>query len=152
MTITTSYRNFTESDIIGAVATFNADPYCVEDEEMAAEIMAEIEEHGAWMVTDKEEREMALARLNLQADSERIVYRASGCLFSLDNDEYTYDIFFEDDYNSNNLGFRSSLKYCKDYIRQWNGTNHSYFEDYKGGLVRIVWNETGIIVYEETIL
>ena len=36
-------RNFTESDILFAVATFNADPYCVENDERVAEIMAEID-------------------------------------------------------------------------------------------------------------
>lgn len=54
----------------------------------------------------------------------------------------TYDIFFHDNENSNNLGFHMSLQEAKDYIEMHNGTNHSYFEDYKGGIVQIVCNET----------
>lgn len=89
-------RNFTESDILYAVATFNADPYCVEDDEQVAEIMAEIEANGATMVTDTDDREVALAKLDLPSDSQRIVYQAGGCLFSLDDDEYTYDVVFNE--------------------------------------------------------
>lgn len=58
----------------------------------------------------------------------------------------TYDIFFHDAEDSNNLGFRLSLKEAHDYIEMWNGTDHSYFPDYKGGVVQIVCNET-----EETV-
>ena len=55
----------------------------------------------------------------------------------------TYDIFFNDSEHSNNKGFKYSLKDAKDYIKTYNGTNESYFEDYKGGTVSIVCNETG---------
>lgn len=64
---------------------------------------------------------------------------------------YTYDIHFNDEYNSNNKGFEQSYEYCKDYIESWNGTNESYFADYKGGIVSIVCNETGETVYEEEV-
>lgn len=144
-------RNFTESDILYAVATFNADPYCVEDDEQVAEIMAEIEANGATIVTDTDDREVALAKLDLPADSQRIVYQAGGCLFSMDGDEYTYDVVFNDDTDSNSKGFKSTFDYCKDYIRMYNGTNESYFEDYKGGTVQIVCNETEEVVYEEDV-
>lgn len=63
----------------------------------------------------------------------------------------TYDIFFDDDTASNNKGFKESLQYCRDYIKQFNGTDHSYFADYKGGNVRIVCNETGETVYETQV-
>lgn len=59
----------------------------------------------------------------------------------------TYDIVFNDDENSNNNGFSLSLEDAESYIRQNNGTNESYFADYKGGSVSIVCNET-----DETIL
>ena len=64
---------------------------------------------------------------------------------------YTYDIYFNDEYDSNNKGMSESLEYCKEYIRQNNGTDHSYFADYKGGTVSIVCNETGETVYEEEV-
>lgn len=63
----------------------------------------------------------------------------------------TYDIFFNDNKNSNNLGFKSTLGYCMDYIEIHNGTNHSYFQDYKGGRVSIVCNETEEKVFETLV-
>lgn len=63
----------------------------------------------------------------------------------------TYDIHFNDEESSNNKGFRESLEYCKQYIEMHNGTNDSYFEDYKGGTVSVVCNETGKTVHEEDI-
>lgn len=65
--------------------------------------------------------------------------------------EYTFDIYFNDEYDSNNKGMNESLEYCKEYIRQNNGTDHSYFADYKGGIVSVVCNETGETVYEEEV-
>lgn len=64
---------------------------------------------------------------------------------------YTYDVFFSDDENNNNKGWHESLDYCREYIAKENGTNHSYFADYKGGFVSIVRNETGETVFEEAI-
>ena len=64
----------------------------------------------------------------------------------------TYDIYFENDTMSNNKGFRESAEYCKDYIRTYNGTNESYFADYKGGTVEVVCNETEEVVYSEEVL
>ena len=64
----------------------------------------------------------------------------------------TFDIFFNDDNNCNNLGFKSSIEYCKDYIEMHNGSNHSYFEDYKGGTVSIVCNETQKVAFETEVI
>ena len=63
----------------------------------------------------------------------------------------TYDVFFNDDNDTNAKGFEESKEYCKDYIATWNGTNTSYFEDYKGGIVSVVCNETGETIYEEEV-
>lgn len=63
----------------------------------------------------------------------------------------TYDIFFNDSENSNNKGFALSLEDAKAYISRYNGTNESYFSDYKGGTVSIVCNETEETVYEEEV-
>lgn len=60
----------------------------------------------------------------------------------------TYDVHFNDANDSNNKGFKESFEYCKEYIEFHNGTNESYFADYKGGTVSIVCNETGEAVYE----
>lgn len=65
--------------------------------------------------------------------------------------ELTYDVVFDDDTDSNNKGWHESYEYCKDYIAHNNGTDNSYFADYKGGTVSIVCNGTGEMVYSEEI-
>lgn len=65
---------------------------------------------------------------------------------------YTFDVCFDDDYTSNCKGFSESLEYCRHYIRCYNGTRESYFEDYNGGWVSIVCNETEERVYMELII
>jgi len=62
-----------------------------------------------------------------------------------------YDIHFNDEENSNNKGFELTLEDAKKYIEQYNGTNESYFNDYKGGTVSIVAVETGETVYQEEV-
>lgn len=65
--------------------------------------------------------------------------------------ENTYNVVFNDDNNSNDKGFEQTLEYCMNYIKAFNGTNHSYFGDYKGGIVQVVCNETGEVVHEEEV-
>lgn len=65
--------------------------------------------------------------------------------------ELTYDVVFNDENDSNSKGFKSSLEECKKYIELNNGTGESYFADYKAGIVQVVCNETGEVVYEEKI-
>ncbi len=63
----------------------------------------------------------------------------------------TYDVHFDDSGNSNNKGFAETIDFCKSYIAGNNGTNESYFKDYNGGLVSIVCNETGEVVFQEIV-
>ena len=63
----------------------------------------------------------------------------------------TYNIVFNDEENSNDKGFEMDYYYCLNYIKSNNGTNNSYFADYKGGTVSIVCNETGETVYETSV-
>ncbi len=63
----------------------------------------------------------------------------------------TYNIVFNDSENSNDLGLKENLEYCRNWIHIHNGTNWSYFEDYKGGEVSIVCNESGEVVHSENI-
>ena len=63
----------------------------------------------------------------------------------------TYDVHFNDGENSNSKGFEMTIDQAKDYIESNNGTDESYFADYKGGTVSIVDNETGETIYEEQI-
>jgi len=60
----------------------------------------------------------------------------------------TYDIVFNNSEHSNNKGFKESLDYCKNYIAQNNGTNNSYFAEYKGGTVSIICNDTQETIFE----
>ena len=64
---------------------------------------------------------------------------------------YTYDVHFNDEYDSNAKGMRASIEECREYINLYNGTSESYFADYAGGIVSIVCNETGDTVYEEVV-
>ena len=63
----------------------------------------------------------------------------------------TYDLVLSDENNENSKGWKESIEYCKEYISENNGTNFSYFEDYKGGTVSVVCNETGETVYTEEV-
>ena len=63
----------------------------------------------------------------------------------------TFNIHFDDDNDSNDKGLKESFQYCIDYIQMHNGSNTSYFEDYKGGTVSIVCNETGETIYSTTV-
>lgn len=69
----------------------------------------------------------------------------------LDASKKTYDVQFDDDAATNSKGWRESFEYCKDYIETNNGTDTSYFADYKGGVVSIICNETDEIVYTEDV-
>lgn len=66
-------------------------------------------------------------------------------------EESGYDLYFISETSANNKGFKESFAYCRDYIRHGNGTNESYFEDYKGGIVQVICNETDEVVYEEEV-
>ena len=63
----------------------------------------------------------------------------------------TYDVFFQNDVNSNNKGFKLMKEEASNYVKNNNGTTNSYFADYKGGTVQVVCNETNEVVYEEEI-
>ena len=63
----------------------------------------------------------------------------------------TYDIYFNDEYNSNNKGFKESLIFCKKYIKMYNGSKESYFADYKNGYVQIINNQTNNTVYSTKV-
>lgn len=84
----TTTNQFTSEDLINAVATFNADPYCVWHDELAQEILKEIEEHGVAELTpeDGEDYEQAKAQLELNDNYTRTIYQAGGCKFALAKD------------------------------------------------------------------
>lgn len=63
----------------------------------------------------------------------------------------TYNVHFNDNENGNDKGFKLTIQECLDYIKANNGTNESYFADYKGGIVSITCNETDEVVYSEEV-
>lgn len=63
--------------------------------------------------------------------------------------EPTFDVHFNNEESSSNKGFSESLEFCRLWIK--NRPEGSYFEDYKGGTVSIVCNETGETVFSEDI-
>ena len=63
----------------------------------------------------------------------------------------TFDIHFNNSESSNNKGFKETEEFCRDYIKIHNGTDFSYFKDYKCGIVSIICNETGETVYTEEV-
>jgi len=64
----------------------------------------------------------------------------------------TYDIYFNNETDSNNKGFKSSFDVCMNYIQLHNGSDHGFFFDYKGGTVAIICNETFDNVYETAVI
>lgn len=85
-------KTITIENLINGVATFNADAYCIEHEELAEEIMSEVELYGAEVIEDTEERADALAKLDLPSDSDRVVYKAGDCIFSMEGDVKQHEI------------------------------------------------------------
>lgn len=65
----------------------------------------------------------------------------------------TYDVYFNDNGNSNNEGFKESLEYCMNWIEANRKDKSTYFGDYANGTgtVSIVCNETEEVVYSEDI-
>lgn len=63
----------------------------------------------------------------------------------------TYDVVFNNETSSNAKGFKAVARYCRSYIIVNNGTDESYFADYKGGTVSVVCNETGEKVFETKV-
>lgn len=63
----------------------------------------------------------------------------------------TFDVIFNDDFNSNSKGINGTYEECMDWIDNNRGDEATYFGDYKGGVVSIVCNETGEFLYNENI-
>ena len=65
----------------------------------------------------------------------------------------TFDVHFNDDHNSDSMGFDGSKDYCIDYIQTWNdgAGQQERFKNYKGGTVSVVSSADDEVVYEEVI-
>lgn len=89
----------------------------------------------------------------VKSDFERVIKERNLEWASVEIDciEFTYDVEFNNSEDTNSKGWSCTFEECLDYILQYNGTNESYFEDYKGGTVCIRCNDTDEVVYEEKI-
>lgn len=68
-----------------------------------------------------------------------------------DESHNTYDVMFSKDLYCDSKGMEATKEECIDYIKMNNGTKDSYFEDYVGGVVSVVCNETDEVVYKEEV-
>ena len=60
----------------------------------------------------------------------------------------TFDVVFNDNWDSNSVGVHGTIEDCESYINTRNGDKSSYFGDYEGGTVSIVSDLTGRMVKE----
>lgn len=65
---------------------------------------------------------------------------------------HRFDVVFNDSENSDSKGFSSDFDFCMNYINRYNGTNESYFADYKNGSVSILDIDSGDLVYTVDVL
>lgn len=73
------------SEFINGVATFNADPYCIENEEMAQELFDEAQ--GELVeITDEDELEESAAKLDLAGHHFEHIYKCGSALVCLPYD------------------------------------------------------------------
>ena len=63
----------------------------------------------------------------------------------------TYDVVFNDDSDSNNVGIHGSYSECMSWIENNRNDRTTYFGDYKGGTVSILCEELEEYVCEESI-
>lgn len=63
----------------------------------------------------------------------------------------TFDVRFDNDEISDCKNWARPADECLAYIDNNNGTNHSYFADYKGGTVSIVCNESDEVIYSTEV-
>lgn len=71
------------SRLVGGVAAWNADAYCIVNEDLAEEILNEILENDLTETTDEEDIKVARLWLDYKEDDDVKVYRAGGCVFTL---------------------------------------------------------------------
>jgi hypothetical protein len=66
--------------------------------------------------------------------------------------QYDYDVVFNCSHNTMSKGFAYQYDKAVDYIDSNNGSNESYFADFKGGTASIVCNQTGIAVFQTEVI
>lgn len=143
------YPNGNESKYVGSISDYQdggvADPVLMSKAE-AEELMADLTEYVKNEYIGKND-----------ADNEQAHYAFEQGKWGFDIEEFdfdeelTYDVVFNDDESTNAKGMEATKVDAILYVKFYNGTNESYFADYKGGVVQVVCNQTGDVVYEETV-
>lgn len=143
------YPNGNENKYVGSISDYQdggvADPVLMSKAE-AEELMADLTEYVKNEYIGKND-----------ADNEQAHYAFEQGQWGFDievfdlEEELTYDVVFNDNESTNSKGMQSTKVDAILYVKLYNGTNESYFADYKGGVVQVVCNETGDVVYEETV-
>lgn len=129
-------------EFIATFGDYDAEPFYIDnvaDEDLPDEILAYEAGDSEYSGTGK------------RGDYQWYRIKELDIIFGVWGCSYTYDVMFNDDQDTNVKGWCASYDYCRNYIYINNGTNESYFEDYKGGVVSIVCNETEEDVYSEDI-
>lgn len=89
----------------------------------------------------------------VENDEEEVEDYSRGRVVFLNGDVVngTYDVVFNDDQDSNNVGINGSYSECMAWIENNRGDASSYFGDYKGGTVSVYCEELEEYVYTESI-
>lgn len=79
------YRNFEKEDLYGALATFNADPFCIENVDYVDEVWSYVKD-GFHIILNRYDYEVACDQLNLDFNKDYVIYETDDykCKFCLD--------------------------------------------------------------------
>ena len=81
-----------------------------------------------------------------QSREDAEVFIKDNEFYALDIVQLTYDVHFNDDEESNDVGLSETLDYCRDYIKNGSASKSGYFADYPTGYATIVCDQTEEIV------
>lgn len=105
-----------------------------------------IDNPSAWAYYECDVDGFSFEEANKLAEEVKAVF--PDAYVSVDEKE-SFDVVFQNEEHSDAKGFNTyDSNYCREYIEKYNGTDESYFADYKGGVVCIV-NSKGDILHEE---
>lgn len=150
-------ESLTVDSLMGAYVTSNADPYTIEDDDDAGDLLNAIRKNGIREITWGEDREQKLAQLGLPANSSLRVFAINGTpaeyIFAMEELYYTFDVVFHTPEMAFGKGFKSPLQDCMDYIEMYNDGRgaEECFKEFHGGIVMVQCNELEIDVFETQV-
>jgi hypothetical protein len=105
-----------------------------------------------WDVVFKSLEEMTLAVENKSGMPFNKLNSGGKIVKEFIESQYDYDVVFNDLHTTMSKGFAYSYDKAADYIDSNNGTNESYFANFKGGTASIVCNQTGVTVFQTEVI